>query len=290
MRIRWMQLATPVAAALTASALTIGVTQAHVTVWPRESAANASELYTVRVPTEKDIPTVGVRVDFPAEVTVSRFVPAPGWQREVTRDSSGKIISVSWSGGSIAPDEVGLFSFQARNPQTGEGVSFKAIQRYADGSTVEWVGPADDARPASVVKLTEPAMSPAGLTTAASIGQVIAAINLLDTSGFHDLDESAAAGTIPAGSLGRVQRAHYVAAATKWPAALADQAKSLTTELGELRAALEADNVAEAAGPAHEVHEMAHDLSSGAYAWLAKQGGVVEAEPAHTGSAGQAAR
>ena len=61
--------------------LGIGVSQAHVTVWPRESTAGGSELYSVRVPTEKPVNTVRVKLEFPDNVVVSRFVPSPGWQR-----------------------------------------------------------------------------------------------------------------------------------------------------------------------------------------------------------------
>jgi hypothetical protein len=53
-----------------------------------------------------------------------------------------------------------------------------------------------------MVKLTRATDEPAGVTSAATICQVIAAVNPLDSSGFHDVDESAAAGTIPAGSVG----------------------------------------------------------------------------------------
>ena len=84
-----------------------------------------------------------VKVEFPADVVVSRFVSAPCWQREVTKDASGKITTVTWSGGQIAPDELGLFQFQACNPASGQ-VAFKADQTYADKSVVEWTGPAHE--------------------------------------------------------------------------------------------------------------------------------------------------
>jgi uncharacterized protein YcnI len=261
-----------------------GVAQAHITVWPRESATDASELYTVRVPAEKTVPTVQVRVEFPPDVTVSRFVPAPGWQKEVSKDGSGRITAVTWSGGQIAPDEMGLFQFTARNPKTGQ-VAFKAIQTYSDKSVVEWTGPADDRTPAALVKLTAPPLSPAQLTDAATIGQVVAAVSLLDNSGLHDLDESLASGQIPQGATGRVNRAHMVAAATRWPEGLKATAEKLTTELGHLNEALKADNAGMAADSAHEAHELGHSLSSAAYAWLGQVSGLA-ASPAGSGTAG----
>lgn len=254
--------------------LGVGVAQAHVTVWPRESTTGGSELYTVRVPSEKPVSTVQVKVEFPADVVVSRFVSAPGWQREVTKDASGKITTVTWSGGQIAPDELGLFQFQARNPTSGQ-VAFKAYQTYADKSVVEWTGPADAQTPASMVKLTAAPMTPSQVTDAAAVAQVVAAAYVLDNSGFHDLEEATAAGQMPAGSLGRVQRAHMITAATMWPQPLKETAARLTTELGTLSAAMQAGDVSAAAGPAHEVHEIEHDLSRDAYAWLGRLGGLV---------------
>jgi uncharacterized protein YcnI len=259
---------------LSAALLFATVVSAHVTVWPRESANNANELYSVRVPTEKDVPTVAVRIEFPEGMVVSRFVPAPGWQREVEKDANGRITAATWRGGSLAPDEVGIFQFSARNPNTNGSVAFKAYQTYGDGSVVEWTGPSDASTPAPQVAIVDPAMSPAQLSQAANLSHVIAAIWILDNSGLHDIDEGAAAGSLPAGSLGRVQRAHTVAAVTMWPPALREDAQRLVHELAELHAAIENNNVAAAAGPAHEAHEVGHDLSSKAYAWFSQVAGL----------------
>jgi uncharacterized protein YcnI len=244
-----------------------GIASAHVTVNPRESNRNAFQLYTVQVPTEKQIPTTRVRVEFPEGVTVSRFVPAPGWQRDVEKDANGRTTAVTWSGGSLAPDEVGLFYFSGRNADRTGTLSFKAYQTYADGSVVEWVNPGEP-NPASVVQVTDPAMTLAQLSQAANLSQVITAVWILDNSGLHDLDEAVAQGRIPAGSLGRVQRAQAIAGATMWPATLREDATRLTSHLQSLHAAIEANDAAAAAHPAHEAHEVGHDLSAKAYAWL----------------------
>jgi uncharacterized protein YcnI len=254
-------------AALVAVLAFASIASAHVTVWPRESFRNASELYAVRVPSEKPIPTVRVRVEFPEGVVASRFVPAPGWQREVEKDANGRIVAATWSGGSIASDEIGLFQFSARNPDRIGPVAFKAYQTYADGSVVEWVNPGEP-QPAAVVQLTDPTMTMAQLSQAANLSQVITAVWILDNSGLHDLDEAAAEGRIPAGSLGRVQRAQAITAATMWPTTLREDATKLTGHLQALHAAIEANDPAAAAHPAHEVHEVGHDLSGKAYAWL----------------------
>jgi uncharacterized protein YcnI len=252
----------------------VGAAQAHVSVWPRESAVSTNELYTVRVPNEKEIPTVQVRLEFPAEVRVSRFVAAPGWQRQVERDGN-RITAVTWAGGQIAADEVGLFQFQALNGDVAGDVSWKAVQTYSDGSVVQWVGPRGASDPAAFTQLTAALMTPVEVSQAATVGQVIAAVAVLDGTGFHALHDEIAAGTIPADSVGKVQRARLVAAAIQWPEPLRADAAKLVEQLEHLHAAVRSENAASALSPAQQVHDMEHDLSQAAYAWLGQRGGLV---------------
>ena len=139
--------------ALLGALLAVGVASAHVTVNPRVVAANSFAAFTVRVPTERDVPTTGVRIEFPAELTVSRFQPKPGWQREVEKNQAGAITAVSWSGGQIAPDEYDEFSFQARTPAEAGTLVFKAYQTYAGGETVAWIDGEEGEAPAPVVEV-----------------------------------------------------------------------------------------------------------------------------------------
>ena len=53
----------PVFLALLAALLAVGVAGAHVSVNPRVVAANSFAVFTVRVPTERDVPTTGVRIE-----------------------------------------------------------------------------------------------------------------------------------------------------------------------------------------------------------------------------------
>ncbi len=264
--------------AITTVAATVGmligvqISNAHVTVVPNQSPANAYELYTVRVPTEKPIPTIKVKLAFPEGVDVSRFAPAPGWKRDVEKDATGRITSVTWSGGSIASDELGVFMFQGKNGKGGS-LTFKADQTYLDGSVVEWANAPADANPASVVILTDVPMAAAELTDAAAIGQVVAAILSLDAAGFHGLDTAIAGGEIPAGSIGKVNQATAITAAVKWPAELREDAHALAGNLKALSAAIAAGSASAAADPAKAVHDGAHDLSKKVYAWLGEMGG-----------------
>ena len=58
--------------------------------------------FIVRVPTERDLPTTRVRVDFPPQVTVFSFAdPPPGWRITPLRRPDGRFRGVVYSGGSI---------------------------------------------------------------------------------------------------------------------------------------------------------------------------------------------
>jgi hypothetical protein len=124
-------------------------------------------------------------------------------------------------------------------------------------------------------------MSPTELTHAARVGQVIAAIALQDASAFHALDDAIVAGTMPSDSVGKVQRARLVTAATQWPEPLAARARELVEHLGELHQALRDEEMAKAVEHGHHVHEIEHDLSQGTYAWLGQQSGMVAGAGGH---------
>ncbi|MDI3328536.1 MAG: YcnI family protein [Alicyclobacillaceae bacterium] len=139
-----------------------GVASAHVTVWPSESRPGAWEKYTVRVPTEKDVPTVKIVLKVPDGVTVGSLEPVPGWSYDLQKEN-GRVAAVVWqaAGEGIKPGEFQEFSFQAKNPQQPGELSWKAYQYYKDGSVVEWTGPKDAKTPASVTVVGAPAAGPA---------------------------------------------------------------------------------------------------------------------------------
>jgi uncharacterized protein YcnI len=124
---------------------------AHVTVWPQRSRAGMAERYTVRVPTERNVPTVSVELEVPTTVTVTGVLAPAGFTYETQREGN-RIASITWTQ-EIKPGEVGEFVFFARNPSASL-IVWKAHQRYADGQVEDWVGPAGDRRPAPTVSLT----------------------------------------------------------------------------------------------------------------------------------------
>lgn len=159
---------------LIGSMLLAGIASAHVTVYPKESTQGSYEKFTVRVPSEKDIPTVKVEVKFPMDaVAVSRFEPKAGWTYELAKDTAGKITGVTWkaTGDGLASTEFGEFNMQGKVADAATEIVWKAYQTYKDGSVVEWVGANGSDKPASVTTIK--AKSAAGATTD-SHGQVIA--------------------------------------------------------------------------------------------------------------------
>ncbi|XOK59427.1 YcnI family protein [Paenibacillus elgii] len=150
---------------LLASMLGGGFASAHVTVLPKETTQGSYEKFAVRVPTEKDIPTVKVEVKFPLDsVSISRFEPKPGWKYELTKDANNKITGVVWTatGEGLGATEFGEFYMQGKVADTATAITWKAYQTYKDGSIVEWVGADGSDKPASVTKVNA---KPAGAGT-----------------------------------------------------------------------------------------------------------------------------
>ena len=123
---------------------------AHVTVAPRESRAGAEQPYTVRVPTEGQVATVAVELEIPAGVVVTEVVAGEGYTFDVRREGD-RIVAITWKR-EIPPKQSADFVFVARNPNVTE-IAWKARQRFADGTSADWVGVEGDRRPASVTRL-----------------------------------------------------------------------------------------------------------------------------------------
>jgi hypothetical protein len=124
--------------------------RAHVTVWPQQSTAGASERYTVRVPTEGQVATTSVELEIPADVTVSAVLVGGAYTYAARREGE-RIVAITWTL-EIKPRETAEFVFFARNPN-GKQIVWKAHQRLADGTTTDWAGVEGDRRPASVTTL-----------------------------------------------------------------------------------------------------------------------------------------
>jgi len=135
----------------TAILLACASAEAHVRITPAESKAGATETYTARVPTEGKVTTTSVELDVPEGVTFVSVSAPTGASYEV-RKNGDRVIAIVWTT-NIKPSEVEMLSFSARNPAGGEEIVWKFHQRYADGTSSEWTGPAGSRGPAPVTKL-----------------------------------------------------------------------------------------------------------------------------------------
>jgi uncharacterized protein YcnI len=120
---------------------------AHVEVSPSEVPAGATEVFTVEVPTEKEIPTTEVRLELPAGFEAAAADAPAGWEASVEGNA------LVWTGGEIPPAQSEEFSFEATVTQEAGSFRLGAIQTYEDGSVVEWTGAADSEEPAPVVEV-----------------------------------------------------------------------------------------------------------------------------------------
>jgi uncharacterized protein YcnI len=133
---------------------TASVAWAHVRVLPEEVPADSFEVLTVRVPTEKEVPTTEVRVEVPEGFTVSRVEPVPGWDYEL-EEEEGIVRAITWSGGEIGETEFQQFDIQGKTPAEPGEYPWNAFQTYEDGEVVEWTGPEGSEEEASVVRVVE---------------------------------------------------------------------------------------------------------------------------------------
>jgi uncharacterized protein YcnI len=116
--------------------------------------------FAVRVPNEREkAATTRVTVQFPESVVEASFMPAPGWKRTVRMarldepiEEEGeepiteRIVSVTWSGGTVRPGEFVEFGVSFQVPETpGEELLFPALQRYSSGEIVRWIAPDPEA-------------------------------------------------------------------------------------------------------------------------------------------------
>jgi uncharacterized protein YcnI len=134
---RGKQLARPVLIA-TAILSFVVAGYAHVTVAPTESSVGKNETYVMRVPNERDSPTVRIEVEFPADADIGYFEQKAPWKLELTRDDKKKVVRAVWTGGVLNLNEYVEFKFSARNPAAASTLKWKVTQIYENGSKSEW--------------------------------------------------------------------------------------------------------------------------------------------------------
>jgi uncharacterized protein YcnI len=123
-----------------AALLVPSIALAHAVVFPKTSAPGAYERYVLRVPNERDTPTVKVEIHFSPELRVVSFGDVAGWKLQILTDTAQRITGAVWTG--VLPKERFVeFPFVAVNPKDSSSVTWPTIQTYANGERVEWTSP-----------------------------------------------------------------------------------------------------------------------------------------------------
>lgn len=173
-----------VLAALVALLVAAVPAAAHIDVLPRTAVQNEAQEFTLRVPVERNVPTVAVSVDFPDEILVYSFGPAPaGWTVEPRLADDGLFEGVDFTGGAIPVNGYLDFTFLGTPFESGTAI-FPARQRYADAQTKPWTDPEpeEEGAPRSEDGPTEPGPAPR-VEIAAAGDPAAAGATVVTTSG-----------------------------------------------------------------------------------------------------------
>ena len=133
---------------------------AHAVVYPKTSTPGAYEKYVLRVPNERDVPTLKVELHFPAGLRVVSFGDVAGWKLQVLTDSAQRITGAVWTG--VLPKERFVeFPFVAVNPKDSTSLAWPTYQTYQGGETVEWTSADTTAKtPVSSTLIADPMVKP----------------------------------------------------------------------------------------------------------------------------------
>lgn len=114
---------------------------AHVVVKPNQAGVGAFQTFTMGVPVEKDIPTVGLKLLIPAGLHYVSPNVKQGWYVSVKKTGTGEnavVTEIDWTGGYIPAGQRDDFYFSAQVPTTTSELNWKAYQTYQDGTVVSW--------------------------------------------------------------------------------------------------------------------------------------------------------
>jgi uncharacterized protein YcnI len=172
-----------ITAALAAALALPAVAAAHVTVQPAQAPAGGFARLDVRVPNEDPSKaTAKVEVQMPPGFAEASYEPVPGWRVAVAKrrlavpvktDEGDTLteevsrLTFTATGNGIEPGQFRDFGLSVGLPDrpVGTKLTFKALQTYAGGKVVRWIGAPGSAEPAPQVELVSAA---GGATPAAA--------------------------------------------------------------------------------------------------------------------------
>lgn len=129
---------------------------AHIQVRPALAAPGDPVLWTVLVPSEQESGTRQVELAIPRDVLPFSYEAVPGWTRRVRANPDGSVASIVWRGRTPG-DGLAAFRFLASTPERDGPIAWKAIQTYADGAVVRWIGSPRSDAPASITTISSSA-------------------------------------------------------------------------------------------------------------------------------------
>jgi len=125
---------------------------AHIQVTPSLAAPNDPVHFTVLVPGESERETTKVELKVPADVLPFSFGTTPGWKRTLVEAPNGAVDRIVWTG-RMPKDGFAEFSFLAGTPEKPTTLTWKAVQTYAGGQVVRWIGAPGSDQPAPVTQV-----------------------------------------------------------------------------------------------------------------------------------------
>ncbi len=114
---------------------------AHVIVNPTDVGIASYQTFVVGVPSEKDNPTIGLRLVIPDGVESVMPNVKSGWKIDVKKtgeSETAKTTEVSWFGGVIPSGQRDEFAFSAKVPSSETKLTWKVYQTYQDGEVISW--------------------------------------------------------------------------------------------------------------------------------------------------------
>ena len=110
---------------------------AHVVVKPPQVGTAAFQTFDMGVPTEKDTPTIGLKLVIPSGLKYVTPNVKAGWDINIVKNGD-RVTEIEWNNGSIPSGQRDDFIFSAQVPANETTLKWKAYQTYQDGSIVAW--------------------------------------------------------------------------------------------------------------------------------------------------------
>ena len=150
-----MRRITTLGVAVLAALVVTSAAMAHAKVSPPIVQKGTDYAFTVAVPTESEsASTTMVELTPPEGFALDAVMPTPGWKVETETTGSGEsaeISKVTWSGGSVPPEQATNFGFVGEG-ESAKDYTFDVRQTYSDGTVVDWNGSDSSDTPAPVVQ------------------------------------------------------------------------------------------------------------------------------------------